>query len=329
MSQQRSQSTDGTNLLALADAIEACLQINEMEDNPIPESNRDPNMVLLPSSVAEIAALQSMPGEKPAVVVKTTQPRQLMTQPLTVQRKPVEQNAVEQKPTAIFASRLPQPEGGPRPAHFVAAPGIELPQPQQIAAVKITTPAAAAAPARKQILFVQPQKKSRAPLFVMAAAVIAALGVGGYMERGKIAQYRASKSAPVQVAQVTQAPVAPVAAPVVADVAATPAVAQPVAVADTTPAPAAAPVVADATPAADTTEHSTARAKHRETHRQPKADTKPAADSTPAVATADAKPAPKAEAKADAPAPKSKNPTEDDMKKASDALLKAQLDSAI
>lgn len=298
------RSGDGTsNLLALADAIEACLQINEMPEDP----QTDDRGVLLESTVAEIAALTSMPGSRPAGPIKSVEPRQLMTQPL----------AVQPKPTAIFASRLPQPEGGPRPAHFVAAPGIDLPQRAQIAAVKITTPAAKAVAVavpepRKQTLFVQPPKRrSKAPWIAAVAVLVAAVGVGGYMERGKLQQLRANMSAKSattqQVAQATQAPVA---APVVAT-------------------PAEAPVATPATPAADPVVAAATRVKHRETHRQAKADPKPATDSTPAAAPqADAKPDTKAEAKADAPA-KKKNATEDEMKKASDALLKAQLDSAI
>ncbi len=275
------QHDPSANLLALADAIEACLQVSVASDNGIGEEH---TLALNPSAV---------------IVRPLEAQRVLTTQPLSVQAKP----------TAIFASRLP--------AHFVApsAPG----------AVVITATPAIAPPEktaveapRKQTLFVQPVKRrSKAPWLAVATLLIAAVGVGGYVERGHIQQYRAQMAA-------KPAPAAPVAQ--IAQPQATPVVTQPQPAAVTTPVlaqPVVEPVVAvvaqpAAQPAAEPeAQPVTARVKHRETHAR-KPDAKPASDT--AQASNDTKPEPRGEAK-----PESKP----DMKAAADAMLKAQLDSAL
>ncbi len=274
------QHDPSANLLALADAIEACLHVSVGTDNVAGDER---TLALDPHSV----------------IVRPQQPqRVLTTQPL----------AVQSKPTAIFASRLP--------AHFVApSPVVITAPPATTAAIAPPEKTAVEAP-RKQTLFVQPAKRrSKAPWLAVAALLIAAVGVGGYVERGHIQQYRAqmaAKPAPATpVAQIAQ----PQAAPVVAQPA--PVVAQPVAaqpVAEPVVVVVAQPVAPVAQPEAQPV---TARVKHRETHAR-KPDAKPASDT--AQASNDTKPEPRGEAK-----PESKP----DMKAATDAMLKAQLDSAL
>ena len=288
-------------LLALADAIEACLQVTVHTDDVSGEER----------TVALDPRLQDHRRQQPQ--------RVLTTQPL----------AVQAKPTAIFASRLP--------AHFIAAPGIELaarassPAPAVPVVIAETAPAKAAVePPRKQTLFVQPpRRRSKAPWLAAVALLVAVVGAGGYVQRGRLQLLRAqmsAKPAPApQVAQVAQPVASPIVAaePVPAPVLKT---AQPVAVAAVQPAAPIAQTAAVAQPIAQPAivaqtavvaqpepQAVTARVKHRETHAR-KPDPKPAADT--AQASNDAKPEPRGEPKPD-------------MKAAADAMLKAQLDSAL
>ncbi len=303
----------GSNLLALADAIEACLQVSIGTD----DVTGDERTVAL---------------DPPTTTFKPQQnQRVLTTQPL----------AVQSKPTAIFASRLPQltanGDGG-RPAHFLAAPGIELAAPAPVVIAAAThAPMKGAEPQRVQTLFVQAAKRrGKAPWLAAVAVLVAAVAVGGFVGRARLQQQLHAQTSATGAPVVAAAQPVFAAVPVVVIPAVIPAPIPAAPVVLVAPAPTqAAPVVEQPAQPVATPDQATAtaRAKHRETHAR-KPDPKPAGDTAQA---SNMSASPSGEALVQADQPKSGKPSNDakpeakqpDTRAAADAMLKAQLDSAL
>jgi hypothetical protein len=321
------------NLLALGDAIEAALQENVANDEP--------------HTIALDAPTQT--AFKPQ--------RVLTTQPLKVQssHKPAPASGVvlvasAAQPQAAQQNAQPAASARVAPASHLVAPIVPAAPvaPVAIAMKQETSPKAEAHTGLRM-----KKPSSKAPWLIAAAVVIASLGSVGYLERGRIAQMRAAHGAPkaVAVQPAAEAKVEPVIAAALA------APTQPAAAAGAPVAAVAAqPVIAAAAqPVAAADDHAksdaTASTHHRDRHRAKAKDTDDtatttkAAEAKPAEAKpaeakpteakpaeakpAEAKPAEAKVAKAD-PSPAAKQKADDEeLKKASEALLKAQLDSAL